>query len=244
MRNNTGIKLMLLLVGLIYLWWFAVKNGLNIIWFALFGIISVFYIIKNKNITKFDVIIGCVFGAISIPSSVIMGLFAIVIYIGAMSMFKTTSNKIGLLKKNTNKDIWISCLIIVTVGIVLGVINVLLSLSNNAINPSFQLSFILRAIDAGVTEEIIFRMFPFALCAVIAKDQKISKLQNILCYLIMVVPHVLIHFDLNTFNIMNVIVLSLLFGLPFAILQRKRDLISAMGSHTLVDIIRFCILSA
>ncbi|OAB44557.1 CPBP family glutamic-type intramembrane protease [Paenibacillus glacialis] len=244
MRNKIGLKLILLFVGLIYLWSFAAKNQLNIIWFALFGIISVLYILKNKNTTRIDVIIGCVLGGISMPSNFIMGLSSIVIYIGAMSMFKTTGNKIVLVKNSTKKDILISCLILIIVGIVLGIINVLLSLSSTAINPSFQFSLILRAINAGVTEEIIFRMFPFALCAVIAKEQNFTKFQNTLCYLIMVVPHVLIHFDLNTFNITNVIVLSLLFGLPFAILQRKRDLISAMGSHTIVDIIRFCLISA
>jgi hypothetical protein len=61
----------------------------------------------------------------------------------------------------------------------------------------------------------------------------------------MVIPHVLLHFpDMIATNgigsiIGNVIILSLLFGLPFALLLRKRDLFSAITAHTLVDLIRF-----
>lgn len=61
----------------------------------------------------------------------------------------------------------------------------------------------------------------------------------------MIVPHVLLHFpDMiirnGILSIMgSAIILSLLFGLPFALLQRKRDLYSAILAHTLVDLIRF-----
>ena len=33
-----------------------------------------------------------------------------------------------------------------------------------------------------------------------------------------------------------------LFGLPFALMQRKFNLISAIGSHAFVDFVRFCVL--
>ena len=62
----------------------------------------------------------------------------------------------------------------------------------------------------------------------------------------MIVPHVLVHqlFLLNP-NILELFISVLLyvavFGLIFAILQRKRDLLSAMISHGLVDVIRFMI---
>ena len=49
------------------------------------------------------------------------------------------------------------------------------------------------------------------------KDGALSKFDNFLCYAIMVLPHVLIHFDATTFTLSSVVVLALLFGLPFAI---------------------------
>jgi len=90
----------------------------------------------------------------------------------------------------------------------------------------------------------MFRFFFFAVCIRVIKDKKLSNFQNCICYLIMVIPHVLIHFNTNTFNITTMVILSLLFGLPFAIMQRKRDLSSAIGCHMLVDLIRFCLTGA
>ena len=61
----------------------------------------------------------------------------------------------------------------------------------------------------------------------------------------MIIPHVLIHTPdaLLTYGvvswIINIIMLTLIFGLPFAVLQRKRDLASAMTAHGIVDVIRF-----
>ncbi|MDQ0087594.1 hypothetical protein J2T12_000988 [Paenibacillus anaericanus] len=244
MTDKVAFKLTLLLVGLSCLWVFSALFKMIFIWFLLFGIISVVYIIKNKNTKLMDVIIGCVLGMIAMPASMFMGVSSIIIYIGATSMMKGSSHRIILIKNSTKKDVVISCVTLVLVGVVLGAINVLLAVGSTAINPSFQLSFIMEALKAGVTEEIIFRFFLFALCVVIAGDHKFTRLQNVLCYLIMVLPHVFIHFELSTFNIVNVIVLALLFGFPFAWLQRKRDLVSAMGSHAIVDIIRFCVFSA
>ena len=48
--------------------------------------------------------------------------------------------------------------------------------------------------------------------------------------------------NLQNFNTGSVITLSLLFGLPFALMQRKFNLISAIGSHAFVDFVRFCVL--
>lgn len=85
----------------------------------------------------------------------------------------------------------------------------------------------------------------FAICVYLLKGNPKSKTENFLCYIIIVIPHVLLHFPdmiatTGVSSIMgSVIVLSLLFVLPFALLQRKRDLFSAIVAHTLVDLIRF-----
>ena len=94
-----------------------------------------------------------------------------------------------------------------------------LLLANYPINFSVKLKWFLDAIRAGVTEEIIFRLFFFAICVAVVKDKKMSKAENVLSYLIMTIPHV-----------------------PFAVLQRKRDLTSAIVAHSVVDLIRFVLL--
>ena len=61
----------------------------------------------------------------------------------------------------------------------------------------------------------------------------------------MVIPHVLIHMpDMFIENglingIIGIVMLTILFGLPFAFLQRKWDLTSAMIAHGIVIAIRF-----
>ena len=80
------------------------------------------------------------------------------------------------------------------------------------------------------------------MCVAIVKDKKMSKAENVLSYLIMTIPHVLIHFNFETVNMGSIIVLFLLFGFPFAVMQRKRDLTSAIVAHSVVDLIRFVLL--
>ena len=112
-------------------------------------------------------------------------------------------------------------------------------------NPmKLDILWFLDGIRAGVTEEIIFRFFFFAICIYFTNDKALSKIEGFLCYLIMIIPHVLIHFDRTNFELGGMIILSLIFGLPFAIMQRKHDLSSAIGAHAIVDIIRFCVFGA
>lgn len=74
-----------------------------------------------------------------------------------------------------------------------------------------------------------------------------SKWPNLLCYIIMIVPHVLIHLPSilkhngSSSFIQGFIFLSIFFGLPMAILQRKRDLMSAIIVHFTIDFVRFLI---
>lgn len=130
------------------------------------------------------------------------------------------------------------------VGGILSIINLFLGMGEMQIQMSLKIQWLLDAVRAGVCEEIVFRMFFFALCAHIVKDSELSKLQNVLCYAIMVLPHVLMHFNFRNFDIESVVILTLLFGLPFALMQRKSNLVSAIGAHTMVDLVRFCVFGA
>ena len=174
------------------------------------------------------------------PSHAVMGTCSIVAYIGGASVFKKSKNKILLFKAANIKEILKTVGIAAIAGVALAVINILLAKSAMEFNISIEPEWFLRAIKAGVSEEIIFRFFFFALSVYCIKDGALSGFDNFLCYVTMVLPHVLIHFDATNFTLSSVVVLTLLFGLPFAIMQRKRDLSSAIGAHALVDAVRFC----
>ena len=244
MKKET-LKLFWVFILFILVWVIANMFNMNILWFIILSVIAIRYIVKEKNIDRKDIIIACAFGIVSIPSAfdagfipseLIMGLVTIPAYLGAMSILKSSNNEMFLIRSG-KKEIAISFSIAIGIGSVLGVINLLLA--NYPINFSVKLKWFLDAINAGVTEEIIFRLFFFAICVAIVKDKKMSKAESVMSYLIMTIPHVLIHFNFETVDLGSIIVLFVLFGLPFAILQRKRDLSSAIVAHSVVDLIRF-----
>lgn len=248
MKNNKSISLKLIVIFVLFLvlWLITSMNPmkLNVLWFIVVLILSVLFMMKNKNISRRDVVVGILLGLISMPSNFFMGVISIIAYLGGVSVFKESDDKILLIKSNNKKENLKTILLTIFVGGILGIINIYLGKSAMTINPSIKLKWFLDAIRAGATEEIIFRFFFFAICVYFTNDKVLSRFQNFLCYLIMIIPHVLIHFDRTNFELGSMIILTLIFGLPFAIMQRKHDLSSAIGAHAIVDLIRFCILGA
>lgn len=232
------IKLLILFVSLIGLWAAACKAG-SILWYAILSIVSLYFLVKNKNITKNDFLIGILLGMLSAPGAWIMGVVTPLAYLGSISVFRKYDCGIALLKPG-EKQVRQTIFWGVGIGIILGIIN--LFLGDSVLQISLHWRWLWISMTAGIAEEVIFRMLFFAMCVQILKKPQISTAENILCYLIMIIPHVLMHFNLETVSLGNVLVLTLLFGLPFALQQRKRDLTSAMISHFLVDFIRFTLL--
>lgn len=62
-----------------------------------------------------------------------------------------------------------------------------------------------------------------------------NRFQVFTMFFMMCMPHTVAH----GYALIETIILCLLFGVPFTILQRKRDITSAMISHGIVDVIRF-----
>lgn len=247
-RGNKSILILaFFLLILIVLWVLPSifkSEYLYFLWFLSAGVMSVFLIIKYKSINKQDIVIAILLGGISSLSNPFFGITAIFAFLGGQSVFRRSNNKIKVIKSGNKKDITTTILAAVVVGTVLGTINVLFMSMGTEMNPGFELKFILTAFRAGVAEDIIFRFLLFAICVHITKDKVLSKGESILCYIIMSFPHALSHVSLSNFNIVRVLVLFIIFGIPFALLQRKHDLTAAMGSHVLVDTIRFIVFRA
>lgn len=238
MKNNT-VKLTLLFIFFISVWFIASVLKTVFIWFITINLIAIYLIIKNKSTTSKDFILGIIFGVLCMPSSPIMGISTIIPFVSSIGIFKKSKNNVHIFSNN-KKIILLSVTLTLAIGIILGAINVFFAIDSIPINPDFKIQYVFNALRAGIFEEVFFRLFFFAMCIYITNDSKFSKTQNLLCYLIMIIPHTLIHFNLSTFNLPSVVMLSLLFGLPFALMLRKLNLISAIGAHSIVDIIRFC----
>ncbi len=238
-KSNNTIKLTLLLIFFIGVWFTASVLEATFVWFITINLIAIYLIIKNKSTTSKDFIFGIIFGILCMPSSPIIGISNIIPFIASIGIFKKSKNAVHIFDNN-KKSILVSVILILGVGVILGVINVFFAIGSIPINPGFKIQYVFNALRAGIFEEIFFRLFFFAMCVYITNDSKFSKIQNLLCYLIMILPHTLIHFNLSTFNLPSVAMLSVLFGFPFALMLRKLNLISAIGAHSIVDIIRFC----
>ena len=100
----------------------------------------------------------------------------------------------------------------------------------------FQFSFwnLLLCLNPAIYEEMAFRAVFMAFCVWYAEGE-MSLFRKFTMYFMMCVPHAAVH----GYPLIETLVLSILFGLPFALLQKKRDIASAMISHGIVDAVRF-----
>lgn len=101
-----------------------------------------------------------------------------------------------------------------------------------------------EALSPAIHEEIIFRFFILALVSDMLKETPRSRWTTVAALVLAVVPHSLNHLpDLFLQNPIMALVLliatSLLFGLPIAMLQVRRNLESAIAFHWFIDFARF-----
>ena len=129
----------------------------------------------------------------------------------------------------------LSLLIALAAGLLLGGVNYLLIRGSNPLDFAWTPSRLLVCLSPAIYEEIACRAIFLAYCLFSLGDQPPTRFQRFTLWFMAIVPHTLSH----GYDLVSTILLCLLFGLPFAILQRKRDLASAMVSHGLVDTIRF-----
>lgn len=102
----------------------------------------------------------------------------------------------------------------------------------------------LLALEPGISEEIIFRFFIMNAIFTLLDNRIKKKYIVFISFFFGIVPHSLIHFsELWISNVpaafFMLITTSLLFGLPMAYLQYKKDLETAITFHWFIDFIRF-----
>lgn len=213
--------------------------------------IAVVLLIKNGLPSNRRILLSCMFGLLMFVAyrgfnfSSVKGFLTTALCASAsFSVFgKYPDNAVPVVKDERFLSVPASILIGFGVGGVLGVIN--LFLGGQPLDFHFTLACVLTALSPAILEEVCYRLLIFAFCLYLLKGEVRSKSENFWCYFMMIIPHVMIHTpdvflatDLIS-GVVNILILSLLFGLPFALLQRKRDLASAMIAHGTVDVIRF-----
>ena len=154
----------------------------------------------------------------------------------SLAVFSVMEKRDGLeiLAKNGKRPVIKSILIALLLGAGLSVINFFLS----GEDACFEFSWwkVLLCLNPAIYEEMACRAIFFAFC-IWHSDEEEHIFQRFTMYFMACVPHAAVH----GFPLLQTIVLCALFDLPFAILQKKRDITSAMISHGLVDAVRFMV---
>lgn len=101
-----------------------------------------------------------------------------------------------------------------------------------------------EAVSPGVHEEVIFRFFVLALCLTLLRSTTARRPAMMVAVFLAVVPHSLNHLpdlflEQPVSGVILLVATSLLFGLPMALLQLRRNLETAIGFHWFIDAIRF-----
>lgn len=108
---------------------------------------------------------------------------------------------------------------------------------------NFFLIFI-QAFQPALAEEIPFRFFLLGILYYFLKGKVSDIFFTFFSYFMLVVPHSLIHLpslfiEAPTNALVMLLITSLIFGLPMAILMVKKNLATAVGFHWLIDFLRF-----
>ena len=232
----------------------ATQTMWNILSFFII-VLAVVMLVKYRLPSRKQIIVSAIFGMLMfVPFVSMAGVIAflavrvpLVTFLSALAFFSISNhhseNTIVLLKNKSVKSVVVTISIGLIVGIVWGTINIFLN--NDQPAPHFALINFLVPLNPGIYEEMAFRAFIFATCLHFMRGEIVTKWQRFTVWFMMVIPHVFPHTP-DMFieqgvvsGIIAMAILSFVFGVPFAILQRKRDLTSAMIAHGVVMIIFF-----
>jgi hypothetical protein len=221
------------------------------------SILSIIILFKHKLPSKKQIIIALFFGIATLIAYIPHIIFhrtivfsaihvPIVTILCSLAFFKISNiyvkNAIKLIRKKSKISIFITIGIGLAVGIIWGIGN--LFLNNNEPSLNITIFSLFSALSPGIYEEIAFRALIYSICIYLLNGEIRTKKEQFTLWFMMVVPHVLIHtpemYMVSLINgLISTILLTVLFGFPFAILQRKLDLTSAMIAHGVVVLIRF-----
>lgn len=216
--------------------------------FAYLTVIAVYLLIKNRSFISREMgLQGLILAVLASTGELFKHNwgFAILIivqvflaYIAAMASFRANGHDYPFMRHNFLKSIGI----ILVVGIVLGAINTIPNLLNGTkmtLGQPFEA--VLFAIRPGIWEEVFMRFLLFGLHVHLLGRIPESKTEHLITNIHMIVPHVLIHFAGASIGqaIIPIVFLCLFFGLPLTLLQKRVDLFTAIGSHFLVDWVRY-----
>lgn len=160
-------------------------------------------------------------------------------FLCSLAVFSVMEKQGGIKLISTDKKLspLISVIIAIDVAAVLSSINFFLMKNDNPADFEISVSRLIVCLIPAIYEEIVCRAIFMAFSLYVIGEEKPTKFQTFTMWFMMCFPHTAAH----GYDIVSTVILCVLFGLPFTLLQRKRNLASAMISHGLVDAVRFTV---
>lgn len=238
---------------------FHYNNYTTRIWswseFALAGAALAVLFTRRRNFTVRSVVLAFILAFLSGASiygrtrgtidAAQEGVVVFLTFLAGAALFQQTQGQRVGAFQTTPADFFRSLLFGMTAALPLAAINNLFFYMNSgAVVFSDGIRSALLALSPGISEEIIFRYFIIALSGHWLQSESKHGLGFGAMIFLAVVPHSLNHLpDLFLTNpAMAVFLLAatcLLFGLPMALLQAKRNLETAIAFHWFIDFARF-----
>lgn len=138
---------------------------------------------------------------------------------------------------------WVTTLAVAVVGLGLAGINLaMVRASGVAPEVGGPVLGLLGAVRAGVSEEIGVRSFLLACVVITLGHRPETRAQNVMAYLVLVVPHAAFHAWSFDGLLGQTLVLSVVFGVPLALLMTRFGVLAAVAAHTTIDAVRFLVI--
>lgn len=215
-------------------------------------LLAVYYIIKLKNFQWRQSAIALLLGATCLVSLfrdprivdiIITSICVMVSFYAACRLYELADVENETIHINLSGSIRYFCLGAV-ISIPLAFLNVLYFSLNHPIHVRNVLTSAVFALKPAIAEEVVFRFFLMAYAYYIIHGKTNKRILNAFIYILLIVPHEMLHYpDLliksPVFAIAMCLLNSVLFGLPMAILMKKKNLQMAIGLHWFIDFIRF-----
>lgn len=201
-------------------------------------LISVLLLVKHKLPSRRQIGVSVLLALAVAAAYLNQSLFSMVensilTLLASLAVFSTFNRyqdgRLHFLDTRTSKSAAVSLLTGVAAGILLGVLNLLVSGSISG-EFSLKLSYFTVALSPAIYEEVGLRTIFYAQCLSALNGKIETQAQKFTVWFMMIIPHVLIHTPDSFINgsivtgLIAVILFSVLFGLPFAVLQKNGTL--------------------
>ena len=215
-------------------------------------LLAVYYIIRAKSFQWKQAVIALLLGAICLFSLfrdprtvdiIVTSVCVIVTFYAACRLYEladieNVSIHIGIVKSIQYFGLG------AVKSIPLAVLNVLYFSLSRQINMRNMLSSAVFALKPAIAEEVVFRFFLLSYVYYLFRGKAETRLKNVLIYILLIIPHELLHYpDLFVespgWAVVMSIAGSIVFGLPMALLMKKKNLQMAIGMHWFIDFARF-----